>query len=143
MKENQITEPSLPKENSLLQRRALFLSLLVAVLCLVSVLAILLPPGLSERKFADIYQDGVLLQTIDLSAVVESYSFTIVSPKGGSNEITVSKNHIQVTDADCPDRLCVSMGMPRSPLLPVVCLPHGLVIKIRTAASDTPDAVTY
>lgn len=142
-------KPSSPlsKTEPALRRRALLLSALIAVLCLFSLSAVLLPRRTSAGLTADIYQNGILLSSIDLSAVTEGYSFTVDCPAGGSNEISVLPNAIGITAADCPDQLCVSTGILRSTRLPAVCLPHGLVITLRDAESgsspDAPDAVTY
>ncbi len=98
------------------------------------------------RLTARIYQNGTLLTTIDLSTVTEAYSFTVNSPDGGHNTIEVKPGAVGIKEADCPDRLCVSMGYADSSLLPIVCLPHGLVIEIeeQAAAPDTlPDALSY
>lgn len=137
----------LPRKEPKLRRRAFLLSALIAILFLLSLLAVLLPHRTAAGLTADIYQNGLLLQSIDLSAVTESYTFTVVCPTGGSNEISVCPNAIGFTDADCPDHLCVAMGILTDTRLPAVCLPHGLVITLRDTAadpsSDTPDAVTY
>ena len=91
---------------------------------------------------ARIYQDGVLLETIDLSSVDAPYSFVIESADGGFNCLEVRPGSIGITDADCPDKLCVSMGFTDSSLLPVICLPHGLVIEITESEAGT-DAISY
>lgn len=102
----------------------------------------------SKLLTARIYQGGELISTIDLSSVTESYSFQINAKNGGFNIIEVRPGAIGIQDADCPDRLCVDMGYSASTLLPIVCLPHELVIEITAAvpASDTvtaPDIITY
>lgn len=125
-------------------RRAVVLSMLLALFLLFSVAFILTNRRESKQGLvARIYQSGVLLESIDLSLVTEPYSFTVFSADGGFNTISVRPKAIGMTDADCPDRLCVSMGYADSSLLPIVCLPHALVIEV-TAVSDTaPDAVSY
>ncbi len=98
------------------------------------------------RLTAYIYQNGTLLTTIDLSAVTETYSFTVDSPDGGYNTIEIKPGAIGIKEADCPDRLCVLMGYADSSLLPIVCLPHGLVIEIKEQAAApgiSPDALSY
>lgn len=102
----------------------------------------------NEPLTARIYQGGELISTIDLSAVTESYSFQIDAKNGGFNIIEVCPGAIGIQDADCPDRLCVNMGYSAGTLLPIVCLPHELVIEITAAvpASDAvtaPDIITY
>ncbi len=106
----------------------------------------------SSAFTADIYQNGALLQSIPLDAKKEPYSFQITGTDGCFNEITVSGVNIAVTDASCPDKLCVRQGAVSTPLLPITCLPNRLVIRIRkedSAAetniedSITPDIISY
>ncbi len=137
-----------PKKKLSLRSKAIFLSIAIALVCLCALASILLPRRGSRGLVASVYQDGALLQTIDLACVDEPYSFSVPCKTGGENVISVFPNAIGITDADCPDRLCVSMGIVKSSLLPIVCLPHGLVIEITEKSdtgtgADTPDAITY
>ena len=95
------------------------------------------------QKKACIYQNGVLLKEIDFSSVKEPYSFRLVSSDGGYNEITVSAGGIAVTDADCPDRLCVLFSKNNTGRLPIICLPHKLAIVYKEESASDMDAVTY
>lgn len=97
--------------------------------------------------YADIYQNGVLLQSIDLSQIAEGYTFTVTGENGCTNEIGVRPGSIGILSADCPDRLCVRQGFISDSLLPITCLPNRLVIQLRPLsehnASETPDINTY
>lgn len=95
------------------------------------------------QQKACIYQNGVLLREIDFSSVKEPYSFRLVSSDGGYNEITVSAGGIAVTDADCPDRLCVLFSKNNTGRLPIICLPHKLAIVYKEESASAMDAVTY
>ena len=77
---------------------------------------------------ARILQDGKLLYEIDLKEVTEEYSFTIDCPEGGYNIITVKPGMICVSEADCPDKICVNRGWAGGGVSPIVCMPHKLVI---------------
>ena len=78
---------------------------------------------------ATVYVDGVPVRSIDLAAVTESYSFT-VEAVGGVNEITVEPGRIRVSHADCPEGVCVASGWLEKGSVPIVCLPHRLVISL-------------
>lgn len=95
------------------------------------------------QQKACIYQNGVLLREIDFSSVKEPYSFHLVFSDGGYNEITVSAGGIAVSDADCPDRLCVLFSKNNTGRLPVICLPHKLAIAYKEESVSDMDAVTY
>lgn len=99
--------------------------------------------GAGGERIAYIYSENELVKTIDLNAVVQPYSFTVTSSKGGSNTIEVRRGEIGVTDASCPDDICVNTGFISSPVLPIVCLPNELVIRISSSEDEDaiPDAV--
>ncbi len=134
---------------------------------------------------ADIYQNGELLMTLPLSAspspegewsaadglshvnhlpasaenpVEEEtpFVFVIEGENGAYNEITIKEGKIGVTDASCPDHLCMRQGFIHTSLLPITCLPNKLVIQVRNTDREPPvseenspeasheaDAVTY
>ncbi len=82
-----------------------------------------------DRPVAYIYQDGELIKTIDLDAVVTPYEFTVKSELG-SNTVRVEHRSISIIEADCPDHLCIKQGSIEDSAVPIVCLPHRLVIQI-------------
>ena len=125
------------------KRQACILTLVLLILCIISSISIYTRyKNTSQSYTAYIYQNGNLLETIDLSAVTESYTFTVSTQAGLSNCILVQPNAISITHADCPDQVCVNQGIIRNSLLPITCLPHGLVIELR-ANAEGPDTVTY
>lgn len=92
-------------------------------------------------KTALLYQNGQLIRRIPLTKGADN-TFTIESDGGGSNTIQVADGKIGIIDADCPDKLCVKMGMVSSAAYPISCLPHRLVIQIEDDKEETPvDAV--
>ncbi len=129
---------------------AILMSLAILLLMLACVLWIARQPS-PNAAAADIYQNGRLLQSIPLAAGEAPFSFTVTGPGGCFNEITVSDGGIGISSASCPDKLCVRQGYIQSSLLPIVCLPNGLVIQVREAGKEeslhgdliTPDIVTY
>lgn len=124
--------------------RAVILGAVLLVLCGISLSYIFLQCRTASPSLeAGIYQNGTLLETIDLSAVTESYTFVIESPDGGFNTIAIRPGAIGICDADCPDKLCVEMGYVDSSLLPIICLPHSLVIEVVEKEGSQVDGVTY
>lgn len=83
----------------------------------------------SAATTASVYVDGKLYDTYDLSAAVIPYEVTIES-EYGYNTIRVSHGAIAVSAADCEGQDCVRQGEIRDSLLPIVCLPHHVVIEI-------------
>ncbi len=109
--------------------------LIFAVLLAVcSVLTAILFARRPSGTVANIYRDGVCVYSVDLSAVEEPFEFTLTDERG-SNTVRVERGRIRVTDADCPDRVCVSAGwVGENGSAPVVCLPHRLVIRVEKSA---------
>lgn len=77
---------------------------------------------------AEIVQDGKVLRTVDLSAVREEERMT-VQWEGHENTILIAPGEIRMLSADCPDQICVKSGKLIEGGLPIVCLPHRLVIQ--------------
>ena len=93
----------------------------------------------NNGTFAQIKLGDEVIKTVDLSDVKEPYEFQIKTDRG-YNTVRVENGRIAVTEADCPDKVCVRRGYAQSGSLPIVCLPHRLTICI-TGESDF-DAVS-
>lgn len=86
---------------------------------------------------AEVYLDGELLASIDLSAVKEPYTLAA----GGGNTVLVEHGRISMQQADCPDGLCIKQGAA-TPSKPVVCLPNRVMIVVSGKTGGGVDAVT-
>ena len=93
------------------------------------------------RPVARITVNGVIVNEIDLTDVDEPYSFTVDGPGGFSNTIQVEPGRIRVSEAGCPDQVCVHQGYISDGTVPIVCLPNQLIIEI-TGGGDGLDAAT-
>lgn len=126
------------------------LTLVVLGILLLAIAALWIQMRTSARdqaisRTAVLYQDGKVLRRIPLTEGSEE-TFTIEGSGGGFNTIRIADGKIGIIDADCPDQLCVKMGMISSTAYPISCLPHRLVIQIEddTANKEDPpiDAIT-
>lgn len=126
------------------------LTLVVLGILLLAIAALWIQMRTSARdqaiaRTAVLYQDGKVLRRIPLTKDAEK-TFTIKGNGGGFNTIRIADGKIGIIDADCPDQLCVKMGMISSTAYPISCLPHRLVIQIEddTANKEDPpiDAIT-
>lgn len=93
------------------------------------------------RPVARITVNGVIVNEIDLTDVNEPYSFTVDGPGGFSNTIQVEPGRIRVSEAGCPDQVCVHQGYISDGTVPIVCLPNQLIIEI-IGGGDSLDAAT-
>ena len=53
----------------------------------------------------------------------------LVSTEYGENLVAVRDGKVYVTDADCPDKICVRSG-EATPMNSIVCLPHKLTVSV-------------
>lgn len=133
------------KENPANKKAVIGFIAFIMLLLLVSVVCIFLMNNATGKSYtAYLYQDGILLQTIDLSTVTEEYQLTVASPDGGTNLIEVHPHEIAIIDASCPDHVCVKQGFIRNSMLPITCLPNKLVIQLQENTPGLkPDSITY
>jgi len=103
----------------------------VAALCLLCIA--LIPLFSSPGTVAEVYQNGKFLQTLSLD---EPVGYTLFASNGGSNTITVRDGRICVSQATCPDQVCVKQGWVNTDATPIVCLPNGLVIQVKGGDRD-------
>ena len=86
----------------------------------------------SDNVTVEIVQDGTVIYTFDLSKI-ENQTLKIDSPDStSSNTISIFDGQICITEAECPDLICVKSGILRSDGMPIVCLPNRLVIRFRS-----------
>lgn len=94
----------------------------------------LLPGGAGDQVL--IYQDGILVQTIQLPHTGAPETIEISGPAGG-NTIEISEDGVRVVSAGCPDQVCVEHGYLRGDTGPIVCLPNRLVVRFSEKTNET------
>ena len=103
---------------------------LVAVLAAV-VAVCFLPKPLTGPVQAQIYQEGILIQTLPLDAD------TTFEVRGKyTNTVTVKDSSISITASDCPGEDCVHSGAIHSSGRSLVCLPNEVEVRVVNAQSD-------
>ena len=112
-------------------RSWILLIVLLLALCLGFGLFLRFPSG--DASQARIKSQGKVLRTVELN---QDQEFTVTTPGGGHNVVTVKDGKIAVTEANCPDHYCMNRGF-LSGGTPIVCLPNTLVIEfVGTQAVD-------
>ena len=90
-----------------------------------------------KKRLSEIISEGKVLYTLSLSV---DQSVTVTTALG-TNTVTIENGAVAVTEADCPDHYCMQRGWCRSGT-DIVCLPHRVVITVRTEQSTvTPDII--
>ncbi len=80
-------------------------------------------------SIAKISVDGEAIYQIDLSKVDNSYEIPIEN-NGNRNVVLVENGSISITEASCPDKLCVKQGSISHSGYPIVCLPNKVIIEV-------------
>lgn len=77
---------------------------------------------------AEVSAEGQIIGTFPLSKeldiVIEGY-------QGGTNHFVIRNGGASVTEASCPDKVCVRQGIAKEAGQALVCLPHKVIITIR------------
>ena len=112
-----------------------WIGILLAVLIICAACSLLFfRPGQAALS-AEIYSGGKLVRTVSL---LQDQSFTVESPRGGFNTISVQDGKISVTQADCPDGYCMRRGYCNGGPS-IICLPNTLEIRFLAASEvDLP-----
>lgn len=78
--------------------------------------------------FAEVTVGGEVYKRFDLS---KDYEGDIPGIHGGTNHLVIKDGKVQVTQASCPDKICVSQGVIAfSWDQPIVCLPNQVMVQI-------------
>ena len=72
-------------------------------------------------------------------AVEETYE--IRQEDGALNVLQVSGGAARMLEANCRDGLCVAQGAMRSRAKTIVCLPHGVVVRLEGGGSAPDDGL--
>ncbi len=115
---------------------------LIIILAVLLAAAMISIPRLfgSDKLTAEIYVDGRLEETIELSEVEREY--TVTPDTEPRVEITVNKGEIYFSHAECKDKLCVKSGRLTSGGETAACLPARVVISVKSNKNKT-DIMTY
>ena len=115
------------------------IGIIIAVIFALGVAGSILVLTSPEENTVRIVSDGEVLYSIDLSTADDR---VIEIPYGEhSNTVEIKDHRIRMKDADCPDQTCVNTGWLTSSAMPIVCLPHHLVIEFADSTGGV-DTVT-
>lgn len=87
-------------------------------------------------RVAKITVDGKFFKTVELTKEEQTID---VKTKFGYNNLKVHDYGIEMIDADCPDKVCLSFGFIERNGGTIVCLPHRLMVEIVGAPGEGDD----
>jgi len=76
---------------------------------------------------AQIKVDGTILETFPLS---KEQTYVIHTDTGGTNTLIIENGSARITEASCPDGVCVHTGSINKTGQTIVCLPNKVVVEI-------------
>ena len=104
---------------------------LIAVCLLLSLApAVIWTGSIGGSCYAEVTVAGSVQRRVQLSAHHGVDEFD-VNTEYGFNHIVIEDGAIFITDADCPDKLCVQQGRAEKHGDRIACLPHRLLIEVK------------
>ena len=111
------------------------LCVILALLLLAGILALALRLGREAGGQAVVRVDGQVTERHPLS--VDG----VFPLNGGSNILVIENGEAWLSEADCPDLLCVKMGKIRYSGQTITCLPNRLTVTVEGGESNGVDFV--
>ncbi|WP_051207607.1 NusG domain II-containing protein [Butyrivibrio sp. AE3006] len=109
--------------------------ILLLAVCIVAVCIFVANKALAKTgDYAEVSIDGETVYELPLS---ENTELLITGTDGGTNKLIINNGVCYVTEADCPDKLCIKQGKISHNGESIICLPHKLVITIRGTSNNT------
>ena len=102
----------------------LLLCATLAVAAIIFIVACVFLMG-KDGEYALVSVDGEEYARLSLDEDAE----LLVKTEYGENLVVVKDGKVRVSDADCPDKVCVKTG-EATELTSVVCLPHRLTVTV-------------
>ena len=89
--------------------------------------------GETENLRVVIEVDGEVYADYDMDEV--KGIVPISTPNGGENRLWVQEDLVFMDSANCPDQTCVKQGVIKDSTVPIVCLPHKVIVRIEGGES--------
>lgn len=90
----------------------------------------------SEGSRVVITVDGKEYKNLDLK---EDTELTIEGKDGTYNKVIIKDGEVSMTEANCPDKICVKHSKIHYNGETIVCLPHKVVVKIESKEESDVD----
>lgn len=89
-------------------------------------------PGLHSgpAAFLEISVDGTVVETLELH---KDQEYTVKNDQGGVNVFVIRDGKAWVTEASCPDKICMDQGQVSQEGEMIVCLPNRMTARVMGA----------
>ena len=111
--------------------------LIISVLLLAGAIALGLGAFGREGELVRVEVNGkpYTVMSLDLDASLE------IKTEHGTNLLVIKDGRAEISDADCPDKICVKHRSISKTGESIICLPHRVVVTITGGGGTEPDAV--
>jgi hypothetical protein len=123
-------------EVSMIKKNDLVLVGIVLALCLLILAFFQLTKEEGSRVIVTI--DGKLYETFSLDS---DTSFTIQGENGSYNTFVIKDGYVDMTDASCPDKICVKHKRIHYNHETITCLPNKVVLEITNGQENQVDII--
>lgn len=118
--------------------------LILIGIVIVAALAFIVPKWLlpdtnehtNHNVYAEITIDGKLYKQVPLTEEEQTIE---VATDHGVNILKIHDHGIEMYEADCPDQLCVNFGFVTRKGETIVCLPHRVLVELKSDAAGESD----
>ncbi|MFC6180689.1 NusG domain II-containing protein [Lactiplantibacillus daowaiensis] len=82
---------------------------------------------------AVVSHNGTVLKKVNLTDLKQMIHYTYRAKDGDYNRVTFEPKRVAITKANCSDQVCIRRGWIKKPGQTIVCLPHKLLIEIKSS----------
>ena len=120
--------------------------ILISAIVVLSLLAyvIIYFSGSEDRdKYISVQFNGSEFKRLTFTSKNDSYKYKLDTDEG-LNIIEVDGDKVHMTEADCPDKLCIKQGYISKVGEVLVCVPNKVVVEIKSDNSEKElDGINY
>lgn len=85
----------------------------------------------ANSKYIRVTVDGKEVQKIHIDGKLKGKTIKI-DTEHGYNLLELTEKGIKISESDCPDKICIHMGEIAEAGDMIVCLPHKLIVEIKS-----------
>ena len=117
--------------------------ILLVAICFIALLTVILQKTILQKdgSAAVVQVNGEVTARLDLNQDTE---LEVGDEENGYNIIEVEDGYVSVTEANCPDKVCVDTGKIKDMGGVIACLPHKLIITVEGESEEEKiDGMTW
>ncbi len=114
---------------------------IIICICFVVIIFIFYPVFFQKKgpAYVTVYQNGTVYCKYPLA---EDRTISVTDDNGYYNLILINNNVVKMSDAECPDKLCIKQGAVSKNGESIICLPNKVVVQISSEEESDLDAIT-